>query len=112
MKRILAAAFMSVFVVIPCHAQEKTILKNEDIVRMTKSGLGEDVILAVIKQTQTAFRTTPKDLVDLKKAKVSEVVIEVMINAVPVPLAPAKPAVYPGRIIKEGVGWGEPTLLY
>ena len=72
---------------------------------MTKSGLGEDVILAVIKQTQTAFRTTPKDLVDLKKAKVSEAVIEVMINAVPVPLAPAKPAVDPGRIIKEGVGW-------
>ena len=32
MKAILAAAFMSVFVVIPCHAQEKTILKNEDIV--------------------------------------------------------------------------------
>ena len=29
MKAILAAAFMSVFVVIPCHAQEKTILKNE-----------------------------------------------------------------------------------
>jgi hypothetical protein len=110
MKPILAAVFMCVFVAIPCHAQEKTILKNEDIVRMTKSGLGEDVILAVIKQTPTAFRTTPKDLVDLKKAKVSEAVIEAMISAVPVPLEPAKPAVYPGRIIKEGVGWGEFTV--
>jgi hypothetical protein len=110
MKRILAAVFVSVLVVIACNAQEKTILKNEDIVRMTKSGLGEDVILALIKQTQTAFRTTPKDLVDLKKTKVSDAVIQAMISAVPVPLAPAKPAVDPGRIIKEGVGWGEFTL--
>jgi hypothetical protein len=110
MKRILAAVFVSVFVVTPCHAQEKTILKNQDIVRMTKSGLGEDVLLAVIKQTQTAFHTKPKDLADLRKAKVSEVVIQAMISAVPVPLEPPKPAVDPGRIIKEGVGWGQFTL--
>jgi hypothetical protein len=110
MKRILGAVFVSVFVVIPCSAQEKTILKNEDIVRMTKSGLGEDVILSVVKQTQTAFRTTPKDLADLRKAKVSEAVIQAMISAVPVPLEPARPAVDPGRIIKEGVGWREFTV--
>ncbi len=110
MKRILAAVFVFIFMVIPCKAQEKTILKNEDIVRMTKSGLGEDVILAVIKQTPTAFHTTPKDLIDLKKAKVSDAVIQAMISAVPVPIEPAKPAFEAGRIIKEGVGWGEFTV--
>jgi len=110
MKRILAAVFVSVFVAIPCNAQEKTTLRNEDIVRMTKSGLGEDVILAVITQTQSAFRTTPKDLADLRKAKVSESVIQAMISAVPVRLEPTKPAVDPGRIIREGVGWGEFTV--
>src|SRR2546423_11743270 len=105
MKRILAAVFVSVFVVILCNAQEKTILKNADIVRMTKSGLGEDVILALIKKTPSAFDTTPNALVDLKKAKVSHAVIQAMINAVPVVPEPAKPKVDPGRIIKEGVGW-------
>jgi hypothetical protein len=105
-KRILAAVFVFVFVCIPCNAQEKTILKNADIVRMTKSGLAEGVILALIKETPTAFSTTPKDLTDLRKAKVSEAVIQAMISAVPVPPEPAKSAVEPGRIIKEGVGWG------
>jgi len=110
MKLILAAVFVSVFVALPCNAQEKTTLKNEDIVRMTKSGLGEDVILAVITQTQSAFRTTPKDLADLRKAKVSESVIQAMISAVPVSLEPTKSAVDPRRIITEGVGWGEFTV--
>jgi hypothetical protein len=41
---------------------------------------------------------------------VSEAVIQAMISAVPVPLEPAKPAVDPGRIIKEGVGWREFTV--
>jgi len=105
--RILAAVFVFVCVCIPCNAQEKTILKNADIVRMTKSGLSEDVIVALITETNTAFSTTPNDLADLRKAKVREAVIRAMIVAVPVPLPPAKPAVAPGRIIKEGVGWGE-----
>ena len=104
---IIAAVFVFVFVCIPCNAQEKTILKNADIVRMTKSGLAEDVILALIKESPTAFSTTPKDLVDLKKAKVSDAIIQAMISAVPVPPEPPKPAIEPGRIIKEGVGWGE-----
>jgi len=79
MKRVLAALVVSVFVVVPCKAQEKTILKNEDIVRITRS-------------------------------KVSDAVIQVMIGAVPVALPPAKSAVEPGRIIKEGVGWREFTV--
>jgi hypothetical protein len=107
---IIAAVFVFVFVCIPCNAQEKTILKNADIVRMTKSGLSEDVILALIKESKTAFSTTPKDLVDLNKAKVSDAVIQAMISAVPVPLEPAKSAVEPGRIIQEGVGWGGFTV--
>jgi hypothetical protein len=110
MKRILAAVFLFVFVCFLCDAQEKTILKNADIVRMTKSGLGEDVILALIKEAPSAFSTTPKDLAELKKAKVSEAVIQAMISAVPVALEPAKSAADPGRIIKEGVGWGVFTV--
>jgi hypothetical protein len=108
--RILAAVFAFVFACISCNAQEKTILKNADIVRMTKSGLAEDVILALIKESPTAFSTTPKDLAELKKAKVTDAVIQAMISAVPAPPEPPKPAVDPGRIIKEGVGWGEFTV--
>lgn len=108
--RFLPAVFLFVFVCFPCHAQEKAILKNADILRMTKSGLAEDVILALIKDSKTAFSTSPKDLADLRKAKVSDAVIQAMTSAVPVPPEPAKAAVDPGRIIKEGVGWEEFTV--
>ena len=110
MKPILAAVFVFVLVCLPCNAQDKTILKNADIVRMTKSGLGEDVILALIKDSKTAFNTTPKDLVDLKKEKVSDNVIQAMISAVPSPPEPPKAAIEAGRIIQEGVGWGGFTV--
>jgi hypothetical protein len=73
---------------------------------MTKSRLGEDVILALIKDSKTAFSTTPKDLVDLKKEKVSDNIIQAMISAVPSPPEPPKAAIEAGRIIQEGVGWG------
>ncbi|HLH29998.1 MAG TPA: hypothetical protein VKY31_02270 [Terriglobia bacterium] len=111
MLRTKLAVFASVFlfVCIVCNAQD-TILKNADIVRMTKSGLHEDVILTLIKDSKTSFSTTPKDLADLRKAKVSEAVIQAMMSAVPAPPEPAKPAVDPGRIIKEGVGWGQFTI--
>lgn len=111
MKRILAAAvFLFLIGCSLCSAQDKTILKNADVVRMTKSGLGEDVILALIRQTPTAFSTTPKDLAELKKAKVSDAVLQAMISAVPVAVPPPKPLVDPARIIKEGVGWGNFTV--
>jgi hypothetical protein len=110
MKRISAAIFLLVFVCFLCLAQQETVLKNADIVRMTKSGLGDDVILALIKETPCAFSTSEKDLADLRKAKVSEAVIQAMFNAPPAASEPAEPLVDPGRIIKEGVGWGAFTV--
>ena len=87
------AVFVLALVCVPCNAQERTILKNADVVRMTESRLDEEVILALIQQTPNAFSTTPKDLA--------------MILPVPVPLELVKSVVDPVRIIKEGVGWGE-----
>ena len=110
MKRIYAAVSLLVFGCFLCFAQQKTVLKNADIVRMTKSGLGSDVILALIKETPCAFSTSPKDLADLKKAKVSDMVIQAMISAPQAAPEAAKPLVEPGNIIKEGVGWGAFTV--
>jgi hypothetical protein len=110
MKRILTVVFLLVFVCFVCPAQQKIVLKNADIVRMTKSGLSADVILALIKQTPCAFNTSPKDLADLRKAKVSDAVIQAMITAPSAAPEPSKPLVDPGNIIKEGVGWGAFTV--
>jgi hypothetical protein len=110
MKRILAAIFLLVFVCFLCLGQSKTVLKNADIVRMTQSGLSADVILAIIKETPCAFNTSPKDLADLKKAKVSDTVIQAMISAPKAEPENSKPLADPGNIIKEGVGWGEFTV--
>ena len=106
MKRILAAGLLLVFVSIQGFSQQNTVLKNADIVRMTKSGLSAEVVLSLIKVTPCAFEISPKDLADLKKARVSDAVIQAMINAPHTAVEPAKPLVVPGNIIKEGAGWG------
>lgn len=56
-------------------------LTNADIVRMSKAGLGEEVIIEVIKHTSgKAFDCSPKALVELKVLGLSDRVIAAMIS--------------------------------
>ena len=56
------------------------ILTNESIVKLCSSGLSSNVIIAKIKKSKTNFKTETTDLVKLKEQKVSDEVIEVMID--------------------------------
>jgi hypothetical protein len=76
-------------------AQE--VLTNESVIQMVKAGLPEAVVIAKIKSTATKFDLKTDSLVSLKKAGVSDKVLEAMVAAgspasagtAPAPPAPA-----------------------
>jgi hypothetical protein len=61
-------------------AQDSEIT-NARVIEMTKLGLGDDVITARIKTASCQFSLSDNDLVQLKKAKVSDKVIAAMLEA-------------------------------
>jgi len=61
--------------------QEVEVLTNEDVVRLTESGLPASVIVAKIRSSRTDFDTSVDALVALSEAKVGPEVLEAMTNA-------------------------------
>ncbi|MBY0505077.1 MAG: hypothetical protein K2X03_14285 [Bryobacteraceae bacterium] len=92
------------------------VLNNSGVIKMVEGGLSEDFILTVVKQQNSGFTVNPNDLVELKKANVSERIIAAMMAkalgtaaAPPKPEAP-KPKGPPsesGVYYKKGDGWAE-----
>src|SRR5712671_4568870 len=81
-------------------AQE--VLTNDSVIQMVKAGLPEAVVIAKIKSTSTKFDLKTDSLVGLKKAGVSDKVLEAMVaagsgpapstaGATPAPRPPAVP---------------------
>jgi hypothetical protein len=60
-------------------AQE--VLSNDSVISMVKGGLSEAVVLARIRSSPANFDTSTNSLLALKKAGVSDKVIEAMVNA-------------------------------
>jgi hypothetical protein len=76
-------------------AQE--VLTNDSVIQMVKAGLPEAVVIAKIKGTATKFDLKTDSLVGLKKAGVSDKVLEAMVaagssSASPTTAMPAPPA--------------------
>jgi hypothetical protein len=57
------------------------VLTNEDVLRLIDGGLGEEVIIAKIQRSRTGFRVRTDDLIQLKKAGVSDRILTAMIGA-------------------------------
>ncbi|HUP35359.1 MAG TPA: hypothetical protein VNC82_07915 [Candidatus Limnocylindria bacterium] len=79
-------------------AQE--VLTNDSVIQMVKAGLPEAVVIAKIKGTATKFDLKTDSLVGLKKAGVSDKVLEAMLaagsaSAAPTTAMPAPPAPTP-----------------
>jgi hypothetical protein len=64
---------------VTCLAEAAKALTNQDVVQMVKAGLPESTILLSIKNTPTDFKTAPTDLIALKKAGVSQAVLDAML---------------------------------
>jgi hypothetical protein len=60
------------------HSQEP--LTNDSIVKLLKAGLGEEVVLGMVKLQPAKYSLTPKDLIELKDAGVSEKIIAAMLE--------------------------------
>jgi hypothetical protein len=76
-------------------AQE--VLTNDSVIQMVKAGLPEAVVISKIKSTATKFDLKTDSLVGLKKAGVSDKVLEAMVaagsgSASPTTAMPAPPA--------------------
>jgi hypothetical protein len=56
-------------------------LTNDDVISLKRAGLSDDLILLKIKSGQTKFRTDPADLVVLKNAGISDVVIAAILSS-------------------------------
>ena len=74
-------------------------MNNQDVIKLVKARISEDVIIAKIKQSKTRFDVSVDGLVTLKEAGVSDNVIAAMMNpaasAAPPPSAPASAAAAP-----------------
>lgn len=65
-------------------AQTET-LTNKDIVLMTQSGLGKDLIIKKVKDSGGKYDVSAQNLIDLKKAGVDDSVIETMMEKAETP---------------------------
>lgn len=81
--RTLFILMLSVMVCMAvAHAQSKSApLKNQTVVAMVKGGLPESVIVGTIHSSATQFDVSPAAQAELKKAGVSQKVIEAMLAA-------------------------------
>jgi len=57
------------------------VLTNADIVKMTKAGLSESIILREIQISRTDFSTSPAALIELKKHGVTESVLGAVLDS-------------------------------
>ena len=74
----------------------QTALTNDTIIKMTKAGLSDDVIVSTISSQPARFSTSPDDLISLKGAGISDKVIGAMMAkgaGAPAPPAPAAASV-------------------
>jgi len=77
-----SAALLATFVVFLAGlSQPVTAVTPEEIVRLTKSGVSDDVILAFVARDRTIFALSPEDLIVLKTQGVSEAVLVAMLKS-------------------------------
>jgi hypothetical protein len=68
---------VAVLLLAPGQARAVTV---EDIVALSKAGVADSVLIAVIDADQTVFDLTPQQIVDLKRAGVSDNVVVKMVG--------------------------------
>jgi outer membrane lipoprotein-sorting protein len=65
-------------------AQEaQRTMTNGDVIKLAKSGIGEQTIILTIQKSSGAFDTSPEALIQLKTAGVSDAVLNAMLTSAP-----------------------------
>ena len=73
----LLSLVVAVLLLAPATVRAVTV---DDIIAMSKSGVGDSVLIALIDADQTVFHLTPGQIVELKRAGVSDHVVVKMID--------------------------------
>jgi len=61
-------------------ASAQDVLTNDAIVKMVKSGLGEDLVVSMVKNQPGQYSLNPDELVKLKEGGVSEKILAAMVS--------------------------------
>ena len=75
---------LSTFLSIPVktgETSENTTLTNNDVIKMVKAELSENIVILTIKNSKADFDLSPNGLINLKNNGVSYSIVETMINA-------------------------------
>ncbi|HYK88789.1 MAG TPA: hypothetical protein VE398_08470 [Acidobacteriota bacterium] len=83
LQRMMTMMALLAICVVGLNAQERkeVPLTNDDVALMVSGGLGEDMIIAAIGANEVNFDVSPNGLLALKKANVSDKIIETMLAA-------------------------------
>jgi hypothetical protein len=65
----------------PVAAPATKVMSNMDVIALKDAGLSDDLLVAKIRTSAGDYRLDTEDLIALKRAKVSETVIQSMIEA-------------------------------
>lgn len=79
MKRLFYIFFLSLIFISQAFTQTET-LTNEDVVLMTQAGLGTELIIAKVKDSDGNYDVSAKSLIELKKAGVADEVLKIMLE--------------------------------
>jgi hypothetical protein len=109
--RVIATAVALVLGLLAGGAPAQEVLTNESVISMVKAGLSETIILAKVKSSAGKFDVRTDSLVALKRAGVTDRVIEAMVShpgqaaaAAPAPAPAATAAPAGGAATAPGVG--------
>ena len=80
---------MAVLLVLWLVAAAQEVLTNDSVLKMVKSGLGEDLIISMVKGQPGKYSLDPDELIKLKNAGVSEKILASMASKGSAPGAPA-----------------------
>lgn len=79
--RAIAAVLVTLVVFLAGLSQPVSAVTPEEIVRLAKSGVSDDIILALVARDKTIFSLSPEDLIALKTQGISEAVLVAMLKS-------------------------------
>jgi|GEM_PF-2330474 len=80
-RRLVLAGAVLVFAVLSLPLVAEEVLSNQSVVKMVAAGLGEEVVIAKVREApRTDFHLEVDDLVELRKAGVGERVVAAMLE--------------------------------
>jgi hypothetical protein len=79
MKRLLLAALL-LLAATNAFAIARTVLVVDDVIKMSKAGVGDDEIIAFVKKTDEPFDVSGDDVIAMTDAKVSRAVVKAVID--------------------------------